>query len=70
MFGSLPYGNNGQGYFVAAMPDGDPNYSGACGRCYEVACENKAFKDGYGNEIDRSQDHVCIDETKSIIVKM
>lgn len=36
MFGTLDSKTNEQGWFVAAMPDGDPHYKGSCGRCYEV----------------------------------
>lgn len=43
----------GTGWDIAALSDTDSEYAGSCGRCYEVKCQNSAFKDGYGNYIDR-----------------
>ena len=32
-----------------------PDYSGSCGRCYEIACRpDKNLRDGNGNQMDRS----------------
>lgn len=54
-----------QGWFVAAYSDQTPN---TCGQCFEVACVNQNFRDGYGQELQR--DYVCYDESKSVIVKV
>lgn len=32
-----------------------PDYSGSCGRCYEIACRpDKNLRDGNGKQMDRS----------------
>ncbi|GBF98478.1 U6 snRNA phosphodiesterase [Raphidocelis subcapitata] len=45
------------GWDVAALADTHPNYSGSCGRCYEVRCDPRPVRDGYGETLDRSR--VC-----------
>ncbi|PNW71998.1 hypothetical protein CHLRE_16g686700v5 [Chlamydomonas reinhardtii] len=54
MYGSLPNGLVSTGTDIAAIADANPSFAGSCGRCYEVACREARFSDGYGNAIDRS----------------
>ncbi|KXZ55513.1 hypothetical protein GPECTOR_2g1062 [Gonium pectorale] len=54
MYGSLPNYMVSTGVDIAALADVDPEYSGSCGRCYEVQCNPSAFSDGYGNYLDRN----------------
>ncbi|KAG2435774.1 hypothetical protein HXX76_006970 [Chlamydomonas incerta] len=54
MYGGLPNGLVSTGTDIAAMADANPAFAGSCGRCYEVACREARFSDGYGNGIDRS----------------
>ncbi|KAG1668997.1 hypothetical protein FOA52_000590 [Chlamydomonas sp. UWO 241] len=57
--GSCMYGHLGgryggeQNWHVGAMNDGNPLYSGSCGKCFEVKCEPMSFKDNYGQELGR-----------------
>ena len=55
--GSCMYGymdpNTKTGWDVAALADADADFVGSCGRCVEVACLPLAFKDNYGQELDR-----------------
>jgi hypothetical protein len=45
--------DQGTGWDVAALSDSHPEYSGSCGRCYEVKCTSMSFKDGYGDSLSR-----------------
>eukprot|EP01026_Neomeris_dumetosa_P009360 TRINITY_DN13142_c0_g1_i5.p1 TRINITY_DN13142_c0_g1~~TRINITY_DN13142_c0_g1_i5.p1 ORF type:complete len:129 (-),score=3.12 TRINITY_DN13142_c0_g1_i5:10-396(-) len=69
-YGSCGYGylceDEGTGWDVAALADVHPEYSGSCGRCYEVQCNPTFFKDGYGQSLDRS--NVCRDPSASVVV--
>jgi hypothetical protein len=40
--------DQGQGWDIAAMNDGNPEYRGSCGVCYEIKCDNSHVRDGYG----------------------
>lgn len=40
--------DQGTGWDVAAMNDGNPEYRGSCGVCYEIKCESSSVRDGYG----------------------
>ncbi|WIA29269.1 hypothetical protein OEZ86_011777 [Tetradesmus obliquus] len=60
--------DQGTGWDVAAMNDGNPEYRGSCGVCYEIKCESSSVRDGYGENIDRNG--VCKDTSKSVIVKI
>lgn len=66
--GSCGYGqldpNKGTGWDIAALPDVHYEYSGSCGRCYEVKCDPRSFGDNYGDNIDRR--HVCNDPEKVV----
>ncbi|GMH45576.1 hypothetical protein BSKO_13533 [Bryopsis sp. KO-2023] len=66
--GSCGYGqldpNKGTGWDIAALPDGHYEFSGSCGRCYEVRCKPMSFKDNYGNALDRTG--ACYDPSKVI----
>lgn len=68
--GSCQYGLidpcKGTGWDVAALSDVYWGYSGSCGRCYEIACEDKDLSDGYGNYLRRTG--VCRDKDASVIV--
>eukprot|EP00882_Tetradesmus_deserticola_P033823 GHRQ01038672.1.p1 GENE.GHRQ01038672.1~~GHRQ01038672.1.p1 ORF type:complete len:229 (-),score=32.25 GHRQ01038672.1:1121-1807(-) len=48
--------DKGQGWDIAAMNDGHPEYRGSCGVCYEVKCDSKSVRDGYG-EANRHRHH-------------
>lgn len=69
-YGSCGYYNldpcTGTGWDIAALSDTFHAYSGSCGSCYEVACDNRAFKDGYGEFLDRN--NVCSDSAASVVV--
>ncbi|KAG2451251.1 hypothetical protein HYH02_003858 [Chlamydomonas schloesseri] len=54
MYGALPSGLVSTGTDIAAISDANPSFAGSCGRCYEIACREARFSDGYGNAIDRS----------------
>ncbi|PNG85270.1 hypothetical protein TSOC_015335, partial [Tetrabaena socialis] len=54
------------GWEVAAMADSCDDYSGSCGRCYEVRCDGRDFHDAYGESLDRSD--VCRDPEASVVV--
>ncbi|KAG2501764.1 hypothetical protein HYH03_000264 [Edaphochlamys debaryana] len=54
MYGGLPNYMVSTGMDIAALSDTAPDYSGSCGRCYEVMCNPASFSDGYGNWMDRS----------------
>ena len=56
------------GFHVAAVSDKSGEFSNSCGRCYEVACRNAVFTDGYGEKIDRTQ--ACFDESESLVVRI
>eukprot|EP00878_Enallax_costatus_P000654 GHUV01000760.1.p1 GENE.GHUV01000760.1~~GHUV01000760.1.p1 ORF type:complete len:218 (+),score=35.21 GHUV01000760.1:224-877(+) len=68
--GSCGYGyldeNAGTGWDVAALADAAWDYSNSCGKCKEVKCKNMWFKDGYGQQLDRS--NVCFDQAASVVV--
>eukprot|EP01025_Chloroclados_australasicus_P068414 TRINITY_DN94_c0_g1_i4.p4 TRINITY_DN94_c0_g1~~TRINITY_DN94_c0_g1_i4.p4 ORF type:complete len:192 (+),score=8.79 TRINITY_DN94_c0_g1_i4:235-810(+) len=68
--GSCGYGyiceNQGTGWDVAALPDVHYEYSGSCGRCYEVKCHPMNFNDGYGQVLDRSTQ--CHNAEESLVV--
>ena len=72
---TIDYGSCGFGYIeeskfpgwhVGAMADVNPEYSGSCGRCYEVKCDPSDFKDNYGEHLDR--DSVCFDSDASVVI--
>ncbi|KIZ00219.1 hypothetical protein MNEG_7740 [Monoraphidium neglectum] len=67
--GSCGYGyiwpDQNTGWDIAALADSNSRYSGSCGRCYEVKCDPKWVRDGYGEEMDRSS--VC--REGSVIVR-
>eukprot|EP01025_Chloroclados_australasicus_P038218 TRINITY_DN391_c0_g1_i2.p1 TRINITY_DN391_c0_g1~~TRINITY_DN391_c0_g1_i2.p1 ORF type:complete len:394 (-),score=45.76 TRINITY_DN391_c0_g1_i2:1786-2967(-) len=69
-YGSCGYGylcpEEGTGWDVAALADVMPEYSGSCGRCYEVQCNPTYFTDGYGQTLDRV--NVCRDPSASVVV--
>eukprot|EP01025_Chloroclados_australasicus_P009372 TRINITY_DN1359_c0_g1_i1.p1 TRINITY_DN1359_c0_g1~~TRINITY_DN1359_c0_g1_i1.p1 ORF type:complete len:446 (-),score=39.41 TRINITY_DN1359_c0_g1_i1:1167-2372(-) len=69
-YGSCGYGylcpDEGTGWDVAALADVHPEYSGSCGRCYEVQCNPTYFTDGYGQSLDRV--NVCRDSSTSVVV--
>lgn len=44
------------------------DYTGSCGRCYEMRCANMNFSDAYGDWIPRSS--ACMDPTTSIVIKI
>ena len=56
--GSCEYYNldfhKGTGWDIVALSDTAPDYSGSCGKCYEVQCVSAKFTDGYGAELDRT----------------
>ncbi|KAG1668660.1 hypothetical protein FOA52_001267 [Chlamydomonas sp. UWO 241] len=54
MYGYLGgrYGGEGN-WHVGAINDGNPLFSGSCGKCFEVKCEPMNFKDNYGQELGR-----------------
>lgn len=56
------------GFHVAAVSDKSGEFSQSCGRCYEVACRNAVFTDGFGEQIDRTQS--CFDESESLVVRI
>lgn len=62
-YGYLDY-HKGTGWDIAALPDVHYEHHGSCGRCYEVKCDPRAFKDNYGNHLDRK--HVCKDPEKVV----
>ncbi|PNW70515.1 hypothetical protein CHLRE_17g723100v5 [Chlamydomonas reinhardtii] len=66
-FGYLDQGV-ASGWDVAAISDTCDDYSGSCGRCYEVKCDPASFNDGYGQWLDRS--NVCRDPDRSVIVQV
>lgn len=53
---------------VAALADSASDFSGSCGRCYEVACAPAVIKDGYGTQLDR--DSACYDPEASLVVRI
>lgn len=72
---TIDYGSCGFGYIeesrfpgfhVGAMADVNPEYSGSCGRCYEVKCDPDNFKDNYGEHLERSS--VCYDPEASVVI--
>ncbi|PRW60661.1 hypothetical protein C2E21_0949 [Chlorella sorokiniana] len=74
---SIHKGNCGFGYIsqdqpagwdVAALSDQFPNFAGSCGRCYEVKCDSRWVKDGYGASFDRT--HVCYDPSASLLLRI
>lgn len=64
----LAPGRSLQGWFVGAMADHDPGFSGMCGRCLEIRCASRDFTDGYDNRIDRKG--VCLDPGRSVVIKL
>jgi hypothetical protein len=46
--------DQGTGWDITALSDVHPEYRGSCGVCYEIKCENKGMRDGYGEWIDRN----------------
>eukprot|EP01024_Parvocaulis_polyphysoides_P055311 TRINITY_DN5649_c0_g1_i2.p2 TRINITY_DN5649_c0_g1~~TRINITY_DN5649_c0_g1_i2.p2 ORF type:complete len:127 (+),score=10.91 TRINITY_DN5649_c0_g1_i2:111-491(+) len=69
-YGSCGYGyicpEEGTGWDVAALSDLHYEYSGSCGRCYEVKCNPTFFRDGYGQTLDRT--NVCHDIDASVLI--
>ncbi|GLC40805.1 Expansin-A20 [Pleodorina starrii] len=65
MYGPLPNSMVSTGRNIAALSDADWDFSGSCGRCYEVQCNPGSFTDGYGNYIDRSG--ACYQGTSVIV---
>jgi len=65
MFGYLDQ-NRATGWDIVAISDRAGDYQGSCGKCKEVKCKNFTFKDGYGQQLDRSK--VCYDESASVVV--
>ncbi|KAI7842008.1 hypothetical protein COHA_004211 [Chlorella ohadii] len=57
-----------QGWDVAALSDQFPNFAGSCGRCYEVKCDPRWVKDGYGASFDRTS--VCYDTGASLLLRI
>lgn len=56
------------GFHVAAVSDKSGEFSNSCGKCFEIACRNAVFTDGYGEEIDRTQS--CFNEAESLVVRI
>ncbi|KAI8464805.1 MAG: expansin [Monoraphidium minutum] len=52
---------------IAAFSDTDPEFSGSCGSCYEVACEEGRLTDGYGKTLDR---HGACKGGASVVVRI
>lgn len=56
--GSCGYGfldpDASTGWDIAAPADRNLNFTGSCGKCYEVICEPKTFTDGFGATLDRT----------------
>jgi len=52
----------------AAWPDTLDGFKGSCGKCLEVACENKDFFDNYGGWQQRSS--ACYDTSRTVVVKI
>eukprot|EP01024_Parvocaulis_polyphysoides_P028153 TRINITY_DN25457_c0_g1_i2.p1 TRINITY_DN25457_c0_g1~~TRINITY_DN25457_c0_g1_i2.p1 ORF type:complete len:553 (+),score=83.98 TRINITY_DN25457_c0_g1_i2:120-1778(+) len=71
--GSCGYGylcpEEGTGWDIAALPDIHPEYSGSCGRCYEIKCRPSTFTDNYGNFLERTQLYnTCREPDASLVV--
>ncbi|KAI8469423.1 MAG: RlpA-like double-psi beta-barrel-protein domain-containing protein-containing protein [Monoraphidium minutum] len=64
-FGALQAGS-GTGLDIGALSDSDPEYSGSCGRCYEVQCVNEDVTDGYGETLGRTGS--CKDESAAVVI--
>lgn len=47
---------------VAAITDFHPDYSDACGTCFEIACDQTWIHDNYGKELDRT--YSCYDTSQ------
>jgi hypothetical protein len=47
---------------VAAITDFHPDYTNACGTCYELACDSTWIQDNYGDKFDRT--YSCYDTSK------
>ncbi|KAG1666102.1 hypothetical protein FOA52_010892 [Chlamydomonas sp. UWO 241] len=56
------------GWDIAALGDSNWGYNGQCGICFEVACSNMAFTDGYGSYLDRND--ACYDSSASVVVQI
>lgn len=54
--------------WYAAYPDTLSGFSGSCGKCFEVQCVKKSFKDGYGQWLERGS--ACRDDRKRVVVKI
>eukprot|EP01024_Parvocaulis_polyphysoides_P007140 TRINITY_DN12147_c0_g1_i1.p1 TRINITY_DN12147_c0_g1~~TRINITY_DN12147_c0_g1_i1.p1 ORF type:complete len:612 (-),score=71.98 TRINITY_DN12147_c0_g1_i1:1325-3160(-) len=70
--GSCGYGQmcpqKGTGWDVAAMSEAHWAYENSCGRCYEVQCRTATFTDGFGEQIDRTNKDICIQQDSSVVV--
>lgn len=55
------------GWDVASIPDSRSDFSGSCGRCYEVACRPAIFRDGLGEKVKRKS--ACYDPSWSVVVR-
>ncbi|KAG1673671.1 hypothetical protein FOA52_010539 [Chlamydomonas sp. UWO 241] len=56
------------GWDVAALANANADFSGSCGRCYEVACQPLEFYDNYGEYLDRRG--ACRDPSASVVVQV
>ncbi|GIM02722.1 hypothetical protein Vretimale_7577, partial [Volvox reticuliferus] len=70
--GSCGYGyldhDHATGWDIAAMSDQNWDFSGSCGRCFEVRCDPTWISDNYGQSFDRTG--VCRDSEASVIVQI
>lgn len=67
-FGQIDKDKDPLGWDVVAVPDVSPDYAGSCGTCFELMCDPSAFKDGYGQSLDRTS--ACYDTSKSVIARV
>ncbi|GFH20971.1 expansin-A24, partial [Haematococcus lacustris] len=51
---------------VGAFSDTHSMFRGSCGMCVEIRCQNAVFKDGYGQNLDRSK--ACKDPNRSVYI--
>lgn len=47
---------------MAAITDFHPDYTDACGTCFEIACDQTWIHDNYGKQLDRT--YSCYDTSQ------
>ncbi|KAK9823804.1 hypothetical protein WJX72_005620 [[Myrmecia] bisecta] len=60
--------NTGTGLRVGAISDKDPDFTGACGRCYEAKCNPMDFTDANGKVLTGMG--VCYDTNSTIVFRV